>query len=315
MGMAYVAAVLQSVIIGFSFLFIKLGLREGEVWDLLAWRFAAAFAVALAVAAVIGRRVRMSRRDLLAVLPVAVFYPVLFFALQTLGMRHMGSAEAGIIQAVVPVMTLILASLMLGERARAAQKICMAAAVAGVVFISVMNGVRGGEDTLAGTGLIVAAMASLAFYNVLARDIVRRYPVFDVTLVMTGVAFAVFGAAALAGHAAEGDVWRMAAPLSRRDFLFAVLYLGIPSSLCSALLSNYALTRLEAYRMSVFNNLATVVAMLAGTVFLEERLHWYHVAGAAVIIAGVVGTAGFGARRAGGPSIEPEPRATPKPRR
>lgn len=80
-------------------------------------------------------------------------------------------------------------------------------------------------------------------------------------------------------------------PLRNNEFLAAVLFLGVPSSLFTALLLNYALARLEAYKISVCNNLATVIAMAAGYLILGEDLQWHHIVGAAAIIAGVIGTA------------------------
>ncbi|MNL82201.1 EamA-like transporter family protein [compost metagenome] len=41
--------------------------------------------------------------------------------------------------------------------------------------------------------------------------------------------------------------------------------------------------------MSVFSNLATIVSIAAGALFLGEQIAWYHWAGSVLIIAGVLG--------------------------
>jgi drug/metabolite transporter (DMT)-like permease len=74
---------------------------------------------------------------------------------------------------------------------------------------------------------------------------------------------------------------------------------------CSSdlLLSNYALTRMEASRMSIFQHLSTVISILAGILFLDETLSPVQVLGAVLIVAGVMGTQkrtrSFGADTAG----------------
>jgi multidrug transporter EmrE-like cation transporter len=41
--------------------------------------------------------------------------------------------------------------------------------------------------------------------------------------------------------------------------------------------------------MSVFSNLATLITVMAGIVFLQEAFHYYHAIGAGMIIAGIIG--------------------------
>ncbi len=81
------------------------------------------------------------------------------------------------------------------------------------------------------------------------------------------------------------------------EFVFAMLYLSILSSLGTSYLSNYALSRLPAAQMSVFNNLATLITILAGVVFLQESFYYYHAIGTILIIAGIIGVNNFGKGR------------------
>jgi drug/metabolite transporter (DMT)-like permease len=50
------------------------------------------------------------------------------------------------------------------------------------------------------------------------------------------------------------------------------------------------LSKIEASKMSVFGNLATLISMIAGVIFLQEQLEYYHIIGAIMIIAGILGT-------------------------
>ena len=42
-------------------------------------------------------------------------------------------------------------------------------------------------------------------------------------------------------------------------------------------------------KTSVLGNTNTLVAVLAGVLILKEPIYWYHAAGGAVILAGVIG--------------------------
>ncbi|MCY8733839.1 DMT family transporter, partial [Bacillus inaquosorum] len=69
-----------------------------------------------------------------------------------------------------------------------------------------------------------------------------------------------------------------------------IVYLGVLSSLVTSFLSNYTLSRIEAFKMSAFNHVSTIVTMIAGVVILNESLAWYHLVGAVCIIIGVLGS-------------------------
>lgn len=49
--------------------------------------------------------------------------------------------------------------------------------------------------------------------------------------------------------------------------------------------------------MSVFSNLATLITMIAGVIFLNEKLQYYHMLGAILILTGVIGVNYFGNKR------------------
>ena len=68
-----------------------------------------------------------------------------------------------------------------------------------------------------------------------------------------------------------------------------MLFLGILSSLLTAYLSNYALSQLEAAKVSIFNNLSAFITVAAGVLILHETIDWYHLLGGVLVIGGVIG--------------------------
>ncbi|MDO3411168.1 DMT family transporter [Saccharibacillus sp. CPCC 101409] len=294
---AYAAALLTALIIGFSFLFVKIALQTADPLDILAYRFALSFAAA-SLFAFPGRDVlKKGLPAIVGTLPLAALYPVLFFTFQTFGLLYASSAEAGMIQGAVPVFTLVLAALTLGERTGAAQKFFTLLAVLGVACLFAGRTGTVFSASLLGILLILGSALSQAGYNVLARRMTRTRSPKELTYFMNLLGFVFFGLLAFGRHLLNGSLPELIAPLASPSFIFAVVYLGVLSSLVTSYLSNYALSRLEASRMSVFGSLSAVVALAAGALLLGEELRPAALIGAAAILAGVIGAALSGKRK------------------
>ncbi|MDL2281405.1 DMT family transporter, partial [Selenomonadales bacterium OttesenSCG-928-I06] len=284
----YTAALLYSVIIGLSFMYVKIALQYSSSLDLLAHRFTLAF-ICIATPVLIGKiKLNVSAKNVLKLLPLAFFFPISFFLFQTFGLKLIPSSEAGIIQATTPVFTIIFAILILQEKINYKQGFSVFLSVGGVIFISLINGTSIADFSVWGTIFILGSTMASAIYSVLTRKHVSNYSLYDFTFVMTSLGFVTFNIAAIIEHLVLGT-WSISgfyAPFAEKSFVIAVIYLGIPSSFLTGFLVNYSLKKIEASKMSIFNNLAVVIAMVAGAVFLGETIFWYHIVGAAMIIAG-----------------------------
>ena len=76
------------------------------------------------------------------------------------------------------------------------------------------------------------------------------------------------------------------ASLSRNGVL-AILYSGIGSFLLAYLGWSYAVTRLGAARAGPWMHGVTAFGVLLAALFLGEYPRWYHIAGIALILAGI----------------------------
>ncbi|MEH7210253.1 EamA family transporter, partial [Priestia megaterium] len=132
--------------------------------------------------------------------------------------------------------------------------------------------------------------------NVCARSLTQRYSLFTITYIMTLFGFITFNGLALTNHLINNTIHQFMEPFVHLDFVIAIAYLGLLSSLVTSYLSNYVLSKIEASKMSVFSNFATLITILAGVIFLKEQFHLYHLVGAIIIIAGVIGTNYFGTK-------------------
>lgn len=287
---AYFAASLYALIIGFSFLFVKLALTVTDPLNILAHRFTISF-LAASIPIVFGWiKLDITFKDMLPILPISLFYPTLFFAFQAFGLVYISSSEAGIIQAIIPIFTMILATLFLKEYSSRLQKISLILSVSGVIYIFLMKGINLKSASFIGAILMILSALASAGYNVLARKITKKYKIVDLTYMMTFIGFLSFNLISIVDHSLRGTLNVYFKPFVSPLFVVSVLYLGILSSLVTSLLSNYTLSQIEASKMSVFSNLSTLITMLAGVIFLKERLYYFHIIGAVMIIAGIIGT-------------------------
>ncbi|KPV59615.1 transporter [Paenibacillus sp. A3] len=288
--LAYVFAILNAAIIGFSFLFTKIALEHAHPLDTLTFRFAASFAVMSIPVALGWVKLTYRGKPLWKALLLATMYPLGFFTLQAFGLQHATSAEGGILYAFTPVVTMVLASVFLKEATTVLQKLSIFLSVFGVVFIFVMKGSRIDLANMTGIFLLFLTCVAFAGYSVLARSLSKQFSPAETTYFVLGVGFVVFLIVSLASHASAGTFNQFTAPLVDGTFLVSIFYLGVISSLVTALTANYILSKMEASKMSVFSNLATIVSIASGALFLGEEVTVYHLIGSVMIIAGVLGT-------------------------
>ncbi|RXZ84868.1 EamA family transporter [Paenibacillaceae bacterium] len=286
---AYLAATSYAFIIGFSFMFVKITVATVHPLDVLAHRFMIGL-IALLIPVLLGKvRITVTMKEVWRIVPLGVLSPILFFLFQTFGLLNASSGEAGIIVSLVPLFTLPMAMLFLKERSNLRQQLSLLLSVAGAVLIFAMKGDLGGAR-LEGIALLLLSALSFAGYGVLARPLVRKHAPLELAFITTAMGFIAFNGAALFRHIGAGTIDGYFQPFGDRPYLLALLYLGILSSVGTTVLSSYALRFLEASKVSVFGNLATLISLLAGAIILHESLGWYHVLGTLMILGGIWGT-------------------------
>ena len=286
--LAYAAAIGHTFITGLSFMFSKIGLGYSTPWDLLAYRFTASFIAVMIPVALRWISFDFTRERVKKILPLALFYPLSFFAFQTFGLQYLTSSEASILLASMPVFTLILASYFLREETSLLQKLSVMLSVAGVVYITANKGASLNFTNIKGVTMILLSALSFSVYSILVKKLARNFTI--LSYVMIVISFVFFNAMSLARHVIKGTAGSFFAPLSEPGFIVAFVYLGVLSSLVTSLLTNYALSKIDASKMCVFTNLSTVISIIAGVVFLKENIYFYHLIGSLMIISGVVGT-------------------------
>jgi len=204
-------------------------------------------------------------------------------AMQWEGLRHTTATSATLFLSTSPVFILLLAPWLLGERVSTGQWLGIGVSFLGIAAI-VSEGDPAALASLSfnrGDLFALGSMFMWALYTIMLK---RRRDALDMPqflLVLT-----VVGALSLSPWVA----WELAhephASLSRNGIL-AILYSGIGSFLLAYLGWSYAVTRLGAARAGPWMHGVTAFGVLLAALFLGEYPRWYHVAGIALILAGI----------------------------
>lgn len=285
----YISIILHGLFIGFSFLAIKISLTYSNAFDLLSHRFSIT-ALIIIIYGFFNKDIKqLNFHAFKTIFPLSLFYPVLFFLFQTLGLSITSSSEAGIIYALSPIITFLVAKVLIHEKAEKIQILFMIISVSGLVIINIGNGLNPGYSNYSGIFLILLSASSISVYNVLLKKIAQTFTPVQITYVISIYGFIIFTLIAIIKHLILNDLPSYFSPLMKPEFLAAVFYLALFASLLSNITAAYALTKLEATTVSLFQNLATIYIILLGILILKENLYFYHYIGITAVLAGIVG--------------------------
>lgn len=286
----YLAGLCFSILFGLSFIFSKEGLDVLAPFHLLTFRFAAAVFLLNVLRYFKIIKIELKNKRMKTLLFLSLFQPVIYFICEMIGLNKTTASEAGMMIALIPVASVIMAVLVLKERPSKMQLFFVACSVFGVFFIMAMAGSVDVGDNFIGMIILLGAVFAASTYNILARKSSLHFSSIEITYVMMTVGFLVFSTISVAQHILADNLMDFFQPLRHPQALISIFYLGFLSSVVGFFMMNYMLSKVEATRASVFSNLITIVTIIAGVVILNDPFYWYHLIGGTLIIAGVWGT-------------------------
>ncbi len=288
-GKVYSVSVVFTIFVGFSFLFAKLGVEAASPLELITYRFNIAVISILIALAFKFVKIELNKKPIRKVLMVALAYGA-FIGLQAVGLKYSTSIEGGIIFAIIPIITMLIASVLLKEKTNARQKIFVSFSVLGVVLMFVLS--AGGISKMSSSGLIILffSSVSLALCNVLTRKIRSIFTPTEISFVIVTTCCILFNLVSITAEIQNGTLLNYFLPLSNINFLISVLYLGITCTFLTSLMNSYLLARMEAVKVTLFGNMSTAISIVAGFLIIGEPLQLYHILCTLLIIVGVAGT-------------------------
>ena len=199
-------------------------------------------------------------------------------------LEHTSAVNAGIVFAINPIITLVLAHFVLREPMSLWQVLGSLVALAGIVVIAVKGSLATllDLDFSAGDLIVMAAAATFAAYTVLLRRAkygLERLPL--LVVLMTGATIAAlpfFIYELVSGEHAN---------LAMKGYL-ALAYAAIPGGALMYLLYNWSVDILGASRAGGLLYTQMVFTAVLAWLVLGEPIEPYHFAGAALIVVGVV---------------------------
>jgi len=234
------------------------------------------------LAALLQRQTPEERRlgsDWPLLLAMGIAGVALFAPLQYLGLRYTTAANAALLQALAPLITGVLAALLIGERMSRYQTI---GAVVGLLGVLVL--ISGGSPTFwrtmessIGDLIILVAVTLWALYTVISRRVTAKRPVLSATGLSTffGVPFLLV---------AMIWEWQTRSMQLTPGLVLAILYVGISPTVIGFLSWNGGVRRLGPSGAMVFYNTLPLYGALLAYLFLGEKIGWAHLAGGALII-------------------------------
>lgn len=287
------AAMGGNTIFGFSFMFSRPALNVAAPFVMLMYRFLLAFLLVGVIALWARRagrtdwlRFDLKWKDVFALVPFGLVQPVAYFLCESYGVSLTNATVSGVIIALVPIVALGAGFLFMGERPSLRQVGFSLLSILGVIVMTLQQS-AGGEIHPLGVALLVGAVISGAAFNILSRKLSDRFSALERTWVMMLVAAITF--TALAVMECRQDLPALFRPLKEGQFLMAMIYLSIFSSILAFLGINFASTILPVSKTTAFCNVTTVLSVFAGAVFLGERVTAVSLIAAVVIIIGVFG--------------------------
>ena len=275
---------------GFSFLASKLAQSAASPLVVLMYRFDIA-ALVMALPWMLGKRkVRLKGKNVKGLLLLGLCEPVIYFIGEQYGLKFTNSAFSGVMIAVIPIVTLILAAVFLKERPSTAQWLFSLLSIAGVVAITLMAG-GGGQVQPIGVALLILAVVSGSAYAVISRAVSDDFSVFERSMVMQLMGAVFYTVCAVIENI--GDLSALIAPLRDGNFLWGILYLSLGASVAGYTLYNYAVANAPIANVASLCNLTTVLSVAAGVVILREPFSLGSAVALAVILVGIWGVQKF----------------------
>ena len=281
---AVLCAALGNIIWGFSFLFTKTGLAVAPDPNvMLAHRFILSTLLML-VPILMGKKKVSFKGKKWGPLSLLLLMQLSYYLFETYGVLYTNSTIAGLVLAVVPVVTIGTGALFLREYPTKRQILFCVMPVVGVILITV-SGKELGVVTPLGLLFLLLTMLSSAFYKTANRTMSAEFTAFERTFLVLAISAIAFGISGMS--AVKWDAAAFVAPLLDIKYLLSISSLSLLCSITANLLVNYALGHMSLFKVSSFGALSTLCTAVAGVLFLKEPFSFSLALGGILILVGV----------------------------
>jgi len=269
-AVAVLAAI--SLLWGFNWVVLKIGVRYADPFEFLAWRFALAAACLFGAAALLRRPVRLVHAP--QVVLVGLLQTTATFALATWALKSGAVGKTAVLNYTMPFWVTLFAWPLLGERPSPAQGVALGAGLIGLLLLIHPQGMPGTPEILALASGIAWGLGVVVTKRLQSRTRIDTLSLIAWQVLMGGLALVLL-ALLFPGPPAAWNA----------QLVFAIVYNAVLVSALGWFLWFWALARLDA-GMASFGILAVpVLGALFSAALLGERPSALEWAGMALIVA------------------------------
>ncbi|MFD2613727.1 DMT family transporter [Paenibacillus gansuensis] len=224
---------------------------------------------------------RMAPKDLLWIILLSLASTVGMEVVLSYALQYSSTSNGAVLgRGFMPIVTAIIALILMEIRLTWRMAAGIPLAFVGVVIIVSGKGLHFGADTLRGDVLLLMRSFIGAFYLIYMNRLVAKYPLpLLITLEMT------FGALWLLPYVLFNINGAYLGSISPAGW-WSLAYTSILATLAAFTLHNWSLGKLGPFKSSVYGYLLPVTAAVAGVLILKEQITLAeYLGGAAVLIA------------------------------
>lgn len=280
----------SEILLGFVYLFLKLGFRmlNNDAALFLMLRYWMAFLTMALLLAFRVIRVKRPGRAVGILVLCGLLNPFLAQFCKTHSAMHVATSRIAMFNSVQPIVMILLAIVLNREYPTRKQAVFSVVTVAGV-FIANLGGISaGGADSWLGYLFVAGYILAVAGARVFTRRASAHCSSSDITFYSLCVACLGFTAMGLPELTA-GELAEKMAVIAAPAFLVVLLYTSVVSNVMVLMLSSYATARLPFAVYSSTCTISTVIVILSGVFILKEPFTLYQAVGMVVILTGVIG--------------------------
>ncbi|HIP30193.1 MAG TPA: DMT family transporter [Sulfurospirillum arcachonense] len=226
-------------------------------------------------------KLKFTKDDIKYIALMVAFEPCMYFMFEVKALQYTTAGQAGMITSMMPLITAVGAGIFLKEIISKKLIIGSFVAVIGAVWLSVSaSGSESATNPLLGNTLEFFAMICAAGYAISIRHLTKKFSALFLTAIQAFIGCLFFFPFAL---------WEYNTTVMdfTQEALLWILYLGAVVTLGGYGLFNYALSRVEASKASMFINLIPVFTLLLAFLILGEKLTYIEMVASIVILSGV----------------------------
>lgn len=282
---AIIAAIIATVIWGFSFMVTSIALNHTSVEMLISVRFIASFLIILILTILGAGKIDLKGKPLGLFILMGLCEPVVYFIAETNGIKYTTSSFSGLMISLIPVATALLSVVIIHEHLSLKRFLWIMLSVAGVVIISV-DQTGQGAISLKGIIYLIVTIISASLFSILSRKISTQFTSFERTFVMMLMGCIAFTGNAII-HEKSHFISGFTAAVTNEYVMLPVVFLSLFCSVIAFFCMNYSMTYLEVNRAVIFTNITPVISVIAGVTLLGEPFSIILVIGIILILTGV----------------------------